>query len=326
MNAHRRGFTRAALVAGAAWAAAGSVRAQSWPSRPVRLIVPFATGGGSDFIGRFMAQRLGQALGQPVVVENRPGAGSTLGIEMVVKSPPDGHTFGLIASSYTVTPSLYKLRFDPVADITPVIQFSQGPMLVVVPKSLPVNSFADLLALARARPGTLNYASAGQGSITHLACALFADMAGLKMTHIPYKGTGPALTDTMSGQTQLFFSSTATALPHVQSGALRALAVTTRERLPALASLPTIAESGLPAYDVPLWHGMIGPAGIAPAIVARLVAESQRTLALRETAEQLAQDGVAPAPVGTPEQFRQRILTEIEQWRGVISRAGVRLE
>jgi tripartite-type tricarboxylate transporter receptor subunit TctC len=260
------------------------------------------------------------------VVENRPGAGSTLGIEMVVKSPPDGHTFGLIASSYTVTPSLYKLRFDPVADITPVIQFSQGPMLVVVPKSLPVNSFADLLALARARPGTLNYASAGQGSITHLACALFADMAGLKMTHIPYKGTGPALTDTMSGQTQLFFSSTATALPHVQSGALRALAVTTRERLPALASLPTIAESGLPAYDVPLWHGMIGPAGIAPAIVARLVAESQRTLALRETAEQLAQDGVAPAPVGTPEQFRQRILTEIEQWRGVITRAGVRLE
>ncbi len=325
MNARRRALHQA-LMAGAAIAFAGSARAQTWPSRPIRLIVPFATGGGSDFIGRFMAQRLGQALGQSVVVENRPGAGSTLGIEMVVKSTPDGHTFGLIASSYTVTPSLYKLRFDPVADITPIIQFSQGPMLVVVPKSLPVNSFADLVALARARPGTLNYASAGQGSITHLACALFADMAGLHMTHIPYKGTGPALTDTMSGQTQLFFSSTATALPHVQSGALRALAVTTRERLPALASLPTIAESGLPAYDVPLWHGMIGPAGIAPAIVARLVDESQRTLALRETAEQLAQDGVAPAPAGTPEQFRKRIQTEIGQWRGVISRAGVRLE
>jgi len=291
----RRTAGRALLAAGALAAVGGAARAQSWPTRPIRLVVPFATGGGSDFIGRFMAQRLGQALGQPVVVENRPGAGSTLGIELVVKSPPDGHTFGLIASSYTVTPSLYRLRFDPVTDITPVIQFSQGPMLVVVPKSLPVVNFSELVALARARPGSLNYASAGQGSITHLACVLFADMAGLQMTHIPYKGTGPALTDTMAGQTQLFFSSTATALPHVQSGALRALAVTTRERLGTLAAIPTIAESGLPAYDVPLWHGMIGPAGVSSDIVTRLVSESRRTLSLRETAEQLAQDGSGAA-------------------------------
>jgi tripartite-type tricarboxylate transporter receptor subunit TctC len=323
---NRRTAGRALLAAGALAAVGGSARAQAWPSRPIRLVVPFATGGGSDFIGRFMAQRLGQALGQPVVVENRPGAGSTLGIELVVKSPPDGHTFGLIASSYTVTPSLYRLRFDPVTDITPVIQFSQGPMLVVVPKSLPVANFTELVALARSRPGALNYASAGQGSITHLACALFADMAGLQMTHIPYKGTGPALTDTMAGQTQLFFSSTATALPHVQSGALRALAVTTRERLGTLAAIPTIAESGLPAYDVPLWHGMIGPAGVSSEIVARLVSESRRTLSLRETAEQLAQDGVAPAPEGSPAQFRDRIRSEIDQWRGVVARAGVRIE
>jgi tripartite-type tricarboxylate transporter receptor subunit TctC len=323
---NRRTAGRALLAAGALAAVGRAARAQAWPSRPIRLVVPFATGGGSDFIGRFMAQRLGQALGQPVVVENRPGAGSTLGIELVVKSPPDGHTFGLIASSYTVTPSLYRLRFDPVTDITPVIQFSQGPMLVVVPKSLPVANFTELVALARSRPGALNYASAGQGSITHLACALFADMAGLQMTHIPYKGTGPALTDTMAGQTQLFFSSTATALPHVQSGALRALAVTTRERLGTLAAIPTIAESGLPAYDVPLWHGMIGPAGVSSDIVARLVSESRRTLSLRETAEQLAQDGVAPAPEGSPAQFRDRIRSEIDQWRGVVARAGVRIE
>lgn len=323
---NRRTAGRALLAAGALAALGGAARAQAWPTRPIRLVVPFATGGGSDFIGRFMAQRLGQALGQPVVVENRPGAGSTLGIELVVKSPPDGHTFGLIASSYTVTPSLYRLRFDPVTDITPVIQFSQGPMLVVVPKSLPVANFTELVALARSRPGALNYASAGQGSITHLACALFADMAGLQMTHIPYKGTGPALTDTMAGQTQLFFSSTATALPHVQSGALRALAVTTRERLGTLAAIPTIAESGLPAYDVPLWHGMIGPAGVSSEIVARLVSESRRTLSLRETAEQLAQDGVAPAPEGSPAQFRVRIRSEIDQWRGVVARAGVRIE
>lgn len=323
---NRRTAGRALLAASALAVVGGAARAQAWPARPIRLVVPFATGGGSDFIGRFMAQRLGQALGQPVVVENRPGAGSTLGIELVVKSPPDGHTFGLIASSYTVTPSLYRLRFDPVTDITPVIQFSQGPMLVVVPKSLPVANFSELVALARSRPGALNYASAGQGSITHLACALFADMAGLQMTHIPYKGTGPALTDTMAGQTQLFFSSTATALPHVQSGALRALAVTTRERLGTLAAIPTIAESGLPAYDVPLWHGMIGPAGVSSEIVARLVSESRRTLSLRETAEQLAQDGVAPAPEGSPAQFRDRIRGEIDQWRGVVARAGVRIE
>lgn len=326
MTSVRRRELIGALAAGPLAAVSPSLRAQTWPTRPIRLIVPFATGGGSDFIGRFMAQRLGQALGQPMVVENRPGAGSTLGIEMVVKSPADGYTFGLIASSYTVTPSLYKLKFDPVTDITPIIQFSQGPMLVLVPKSLPVSSLSELLALARARPGTLNYASAGQGSITHLACAYFADMAGLQMTHIPYKGTGPALTDTMAGQTQIFFSSTATALPHVQSGALKVLAVTTAQRLPALPAVPTIAESGLPAYDVPLWHGMIGPRGMPEAVIERLVAESQRTLTLRETAEQLAQDGVAPAPKGSPEQFRRRIDTEIRQWRAVIDKAGIRLE
>ena len=326
MPSVRRRELLGALAAGPLAAVSPSVRAQTWPTRPIRLIVPFATGGGSDFIGRFMAQRLGQALGQPMVVENRPGAGSTLGIEMVVKSPADGYTFGLIASSYTVTPSLYKLKFDPVTDITPIIQFSQGPMLVLVPKSLPVSSLSELIAIARARPGTLNYASAGQGSITHLACAYFADMAGLQMTHIPYKGTGPALTDTIAGQTQIFFSSTATALPHVQSGALKVLAVTTAQRLPALPSVPTIAESGLPAYDVPIWHGMIGPRGMAEAVIERLVAESQRTLTLRETAEQLAQDGVAPAPKGSPDQFRRRIDAEIRQWRAVIDKAGIRLE
>jgi len=323
---NRRTAGRALLAAGALAAVGRAARAQAWPSRPIRLVVPFATGGGSDFIGRFMAQRLGAALGQPVVVENRPSVGAVVASTYVVKSPPDGHTFGLIASSYTVTPSLYRLRFDPVTDITPAIQFSQGPMLVVVPKRLPVANFNELVALARSRPGSLNYASAGQGSITHLACALFADMAGLQMTHIPYKGTGPALTDTMAGQTQLFFSSTATALPHVQSGALRALAVTTRERLGTLAAIPTIAESGLPAYEVPLWHGMIGPAGVSSDIVARLVSESRLTLSLRETAEQLAQDGVAPAPEGSPAQFRDRIRSEIDQWRGVVARAGVRIE
>jgi len=326
MNSKRRATLLAGLSAGVGPLLATRAVAQAYPSRPIRLIVPFATGGGSDFIGRFMAQRLSQSLGQSMVVENRPGAGSVLGIEMVVKSPADGYTLGLIASSYTVTPSLYKLKFDPVADISPIVQFSQGPMLVVVGKSVPVKTFSELIALAKARPGALNYASAGQGSITHLACAYFADMAGLQMTHVPYKGTGPALTDTISGQTQVFFSSTATSLPHVQSGALKALAVTTAERLPALPDVPTVRESGLPDYDVPLWHGLIGPRGLAPAIIERLASESARTLTLKETAEQLAQDGVAPALGGTPERYRARIAAEIEQWRRVVASAGIRLE
>src|SRR6195256_4188891 len=207
-----------------------SAAAQAYPAKPVRIIVPFAPGGGSDFIARFTAQRLSGSFGSQVIVENKPGAGGLLGIEQGVKADPDGYTFTLIASSYTVNPALYSLKYDPVNDITPVVQISQGPMLVVVNPKVPAKSAAELIALAKAKPGTLNFASAGQGSITHMACELFAYMAGIKMNHIPYKGTGPALTDTIGGQTDVFFSSTATAMPHVKSGKLRAVAVTTSKR------------------------------------------------------------------------------------------------
>jgi tripartite-type tricarboxylate transporter receptor subunit TctC len=326
MSTNRRTFIQSSLALGAAVTGSRAAFAQQYPTKPVKLIVPFATGGGSDFIGRFMAQRLSQSLGQPIVVENRPGAGSVIGIDMVVQSPADGYTLGLIASSYTVTPSLYKLKFDPVADITPIVQFSQGPMLVVVNPSVPAKDLKELIALAKARPGALNYASAGQGSITHLATVLFEQMAGVKLTHVPYKGTGPALTDTMGGQTQLFFASTATSLPHVQSGKLRAIAVTTAKRMPALPNVPTIAESGVPGYDVPLWHGLIGPKGVPRPIVDRYVAESGKTLALKETAEHLMNDGVAPANGSTPEQFRAQISREIAQWHDVVAKAGVKIE
>src|SRR5712671_4143279 len=228
--------------------------AQQYPTKPVRIIVPFAPGGGSDFIARFMAQRLTETLGSQVIVENKPGAGGVLGIEAGVKSAPDGYNLTLIASSYTVNPSVYKLNFDPVNDITPIIQMSQGPLVVVVRPSLPVKTTPDLIALAKAKPGQVNFASSGQGSVIHMATELFQNMAGVKMNHIPYKGTGPALTDTLGGQTDVFFSSTATAMPHVQSGKLRAVAVTTAKRIPALPNVPTVAESGVPGYDVVLWH------------------------------------------------------------------------
>ena len=302
-----------------------TVGAQAYPAKPVRIVVPFAPGGGSDFIARFMAQRLTEGLGKQVIVENKPGAGGVLGIEQGIKSPPDGYTLTLIASSYTVNPSIYKLNFDPVADITPIIQMSQGPLLIVARPSLPVKSTKELIALAKAKPGQVNFASSGQGSVIHLATELFDSMAGIKMNHIPYKGTGPALTDTIGGQTDVFFSSTATAMPHVQSGKLRAIAVTTAKRIPALPNVPTVAESGLPGYEVVLWHGLIGPKGLPRPVVERINSEVTKTLGLKQTAEQLQSDGVAPAG-GTPEQFLAQIRKEIEVWRKVAASAGVKAE
>ena len=316
---------RASLVVAAMLAGPPMALAQQYPTKPVRIIVPFAPGGGSDFIARFMAQRLTAALGQQVIVENKPGAGGVLGIDAGIKSPPDGYTLTLIASSYTVNPSIYKLSFDPVGDITPIIQMSQGPLLVVVNPALPVKTTKDLIALAKSKPGEVNFASSGQGSVIHLATELFANMAAVKMNHIPYKGTGPALTDTIAGQTNVFFSSTANAMPHVKSGRLRAVAVTTAKRIPALPEVPSIAESGVPGYDVTLWHGLIAPKGLPRAIVDRINSEVTRTLKLKETAEQLQNDGVAPAG-GTPEQFAAQIRKEIAVWRKVAADAGVKAE
>ncbi len=302
-----------------------AAQAQQYPVKPVRIVVPFAPGGGSDFIARFIAQRLGAGLGQQAIVENKPGAGGMLGIEAGVKSPPDGYTLTLIASSYTVNPSIYKFSFDPVSEITPIIQLSQGPLLVVVRPSLPVKSTQELIALAKAKPGQINFASSGQGSVIHMATELFQSMAGIKMNHIPYKGTGPALTDTIGGQTDVFFSSTATAVPHVQSGNLRAIAVTSAKRIAALPNVPTVAESGLPGYEVTLWHGLIGPKGLPRPIVERLNGEATKALKLKETAAQLQNDGVAPAG-GAPEQFLAQIKKEIGVWRKVAAAAGVKAE
>jgi len=300
-------------------------QAQQYPTKPVRIIVPFAPGGGSDFIGRFIAQKLTATLGSQVIVENKPGAGGVIGIEQGVKSAPDGYSLVLIASSYTVNPSVYKLSFDPIGDITPIVQISQGPLLVVVNPSVPVKTAKDLIALAKAKPGEINFASPGQGSVIHMATEYFDHMAGIKMSHVPYKGTGPALTDTISGQTQVLFSSTATALPHVKSGKLKAIGVTTPKRIPALPDVPTVKESGLPGYEVILWHGLIGPKGLPKAIVDRLNGEVNKALKLKETDEQLQNDGVS-AGGGTPEQFAATIKKEIGVWKKVAADAGVKAE
>jgi tripartite-type tricarboxylate transporter receptor subunit TctC len=311
-----------------ALAAAGfsaPAHAQKYPAKPVQIIVPFAPGGGSDFIARFTAQRLGDALGAQVIVENRPGAGGLLGIEQGVKAKPDGYSFTLIASSYTVNAALYPLKYDPIADITPVVQISQGPMIVIANPKFPAKTIQELIALAKQKPGRINFASAGQGSITHMVAEFFQYRAGVKMNHVPYKGTGPALTDTVSGQTDIFFSSTATALPHVKSGRLRAIAVTSAKRLPAEPDVPTIAESGVPGFDVVLWHGLIAPKGVPTPIVERINAEVNRMLKIKETEAQLQTDGVAPAG-GNAQRFGAQIRKEIGLWKDVVAKTGVKVQ
>ena len=313
------------FVAATAVIAPVSADAQTYPTRPIKIIVPFAPGGGSDFIARFIAQRLSTAVGQPVIVDNRPGAGGTVGIDAGLASVPDGYTIVLIASSYTTNTVIYKIKYDPVADITPIIQLSQGPMVIVANPNFAPKTAKDIIAMAKAKPGEITFASAGQGSITHMGGELFASMAGVKMNHIPYKGSGPAMTDTIGGQTNLFFATTASALPQIAGGKLKAIAVTTATRLPALPDTPTIAESGLPGYDVTIWHGLIGPKGMPKEAVARLSAEINKLLNLKETAEQLQKDGVFPAG-GSPEQFTVQIRKELTVWKKLMAEGNIKPE
>ena len=305
--------------------AAGTSFSQTYPAKPVRIVAPFAPGGGTDFIARLIAQKLTERLGQQVIVENKPGAGGNLGAEFAVKSAPDGYTLLLIAGSYTVNPSIYKLSFDPVNDISPIVQLSQGPFVVALHPSVPAKTLKELIEYARREPDKLSYASAGSGSITHLASELFLDMAKIKMVHVPYKGTGPALNDTIAGNTQLIFGSVATSLQFIKSGRLRGLAVTTPQRIPAAPELPTVSEAGVPGYQVVLWHGLVGPKGLPGAVVERVNQAANDALKSKDVADLLATDGVAPAG-GTPEQFRSVIRSDIERWSGVVKQANIKAD
>jgi tripartite-type tricarboxylate transporter receptor subunit TctC len=298
--------------------------AQSYPSKPVRLVAAAAAGGGTDFVSRLMANRLTEALGQQVIVENRAGAGSTLGYEFGMRAAPDGYTLTMITPSYAINPSLYPLKFDAAADYTPVIPVARGPYVLVVHPALPARTVRELVALAKAKPGQIVYGSSGQGAIVHLTTELFLHMAGVQMTHVPYKGGGPALTDLIAGQIQLVFATTQVGLPQVKGGRLRALAVTTPARIAADPQLPTVAEAGVPGYEVTNWHGLIGPKGLPRAIVDRLNSEATKIITLKEMEERLQADGMSPAG-GTPEQLHAQISREIEQWRQVVARAGIKI-
>ena len=299
--------------------------AQEYPARSVKIVAPFAPGGGTDFIARLIAQKLTERLGQQVLVDNRPGAGGNIGAEFAVRAAPDGYTILLVAGSYAVNPSLYRLTFDPVKDITAIVQLSQGPFVVAIPPSVKATSLGEFIALAKREPERLSYASAGSGSITHLASELFLDMAKIKVTHVPYKGTGPALTDAIGANVQLIFGSVATTLPHIKSGKLRGLAVTTLKRISAAPDIPTMVEAGIAGYDVVVWHGLVGPKAMPQAVVDRLNREVNMALRATDMESLLSTDGVSPAG-GTPEQFLSTIRLDIDRWARVIRQAGIRLE
>jgi tripartite-type tricarboxylate transporter receptor subunit TctC len=299
--------------------------AQSYPAKTLRIIVATAAGGGSDFIARLLAQKLSESLGQQVIVENRAGAGSTLGIEAGIRAAPDGYTFNLITPSYSINPSLYNLKFDPLNDYTPIVPVARGPLVAAIHPSVPAKTLRDLIALAKARPGQIVYGSAGQGTIVHLANALFLHGAGVQMVHVPYKGGAPALTDLMAGQISLVFATPQTGLPQVKAGRIRALAVTTRERIAAEPSIPTIAEAGVPGYDVSNWHGLIGPKGLPRAVVERINGEVNKIIRSKEMEDRLRGDGVSPAG-GTPEALQEQIRREITMWRDVVKAADIKVQ
>ena len=299
--------------------------AQSYPAKPVRIIVPFAPGGGSDLAGRLIAAKLTERMGTQFIVENRPGAGSNLGAELAVKSPPDGYTLLVISASYTVNPSVYKLSFDPMNDITPIIQISGGPYVVAVHPSVPANTLAEFIAYAKKEPGKLAYGSSGNGSIMHVASEYFLDSARIKVLHVPYKGTGPAVQDTIGGQVQLVFGAVPVTLPHVKAGRLRALAVTTQKRIAAAPDLPTVEEVGFPGYEVTNWHGLVGPKGIPRDIVLRLNREIGEVVKGDEMKKNLVAEGLEPAG-GTPERFGEILRNEMVRWSKVVKQAGIKVD
>jgi tripartite-type tricarboxylate transporter receptor subunit TctC len=313
------------LLLAALFAAPLIAFAQSYPAKPVRIIVPFAPGGGSDLAGRLVAAKLTERMGGQFIVENRPGAGSNLGAEIAVKSPPDGYTLLLISASYTVNPSVYKLSFDPINDITPIIQISGGPYVVAVHPSVKANSLSEFIELVKKDPGKYAYGSSGNGSIMHVASEYFLDAAKIKVLHIPYKGTGPAVQDTIGGQVQLVFGAVPVTLPHVKAGRLRALAVTTSKRIAAAPDLPTVEEVGFPGYEVTNWHGLVGPKGLPRDIVERLNKEIGEVVKGDDMKKNLAADGLEPAG-GTAARFGEILKTEMVRWAKVVQQAGIKVE
>lgn len=306
---------------------AGSAAAQTYPSKPVRMMVPFPAGGGSDTMGRIVGTRLSERLGQQIVVENRPGAAGSIGADIVARAPADGYTILLGSTSELVQyPNVNpKIPYDPVRDFAPISLVGTIPLVLVVHPSLPVKNVKGLVALAKARPGEINFGSAGQGATTHLAVELFILLTGVKMTHVPYKGSPQAVADLVSGDVQLGIPTMPAALPFIKSGRVKVLAVSSAKRASNLPDIPSLDEAGVKGYDATLWTGMLAPAGTPKEIINRLHAEIAKVLALKEVNDALDKQG-AEAQGSTPEQFTAFIKTEHAKWAKVVKTAGVRIQ
>ncbi len=301
--------------------------AQAYPNHAIRLVVPFPAGGTTDILARDVAKQLTETLGQAVVVDNRPGAGGNIGADLVAKAAPDGYTLLMgTVGTHAINPSLYaKMPYDHVKDFVPVVLVAGVPNVLVVNPSVPVNTVADLIKLAKAKPGTINFASSGSGTSIHLSGELFKTMAGVDMTHVPYKGSSPALTDLMGGQVQIMFDNLPSSLPLIKSGKLRAVAVTSLKRAPALPDVPTVAESGLPGFEASSWFGILAPAGTPAPIVARLNTEVNKWLQGPEAKQQLTTQGAAAAG-GPPENFVAHIRAETDKWAKVVKASGAKVD
>jgi tripartite-type tricarboxylate transporter receptor subunit TctC len=317
---------RPLVLAAALFAMALPSLAQTWPNKTVKIVVPFPAGGPTDVLTRVLADKLGAQMGQPVVVENKPGAGGSIGADLVAKSAADGYALVMAtASTHSIGPYLGKLPYDPVKDFTPIVWVGNATNLMVVSNHVPANSVKELIELARKDPGKFNYATSGIGTISHLTTELFASMAGVKLTHVPYKGTQQSIPDIMSGQVAILFDNIMTAQPNVKAGKVKALAISSPKRSALVPDIPTVAESGLPGFQSVVWFGLLGPAGTPKAVVDRMNAEMNKALLLPEVQARFVQMGFEPAG-GTPGDFAQTIQRDAEKWSKVIREAGVKPE
>jgi tripartite-type tricarboxylate transporter receptor subunit TctC len=308
----------ALLVATLPLTAAG----QSWPDRPVKIIVPFGPGGFTDVAARILQKELSASLGQPVVVENKPGAGSTIGTAEVANAKPDGYTLAMISTTHVISPHLYKqMPYDPIKAFTPVMKLAEGPYVLVVHPSLPAKNVAELISLARAQPGTIDYASSGNGSAQHLVGALFNSTAGVKMNHVPYKGSNQAMNDLVGGQVKVSFVGVPNALPNLANGKLRALGVSTAKRYAELPDVPTIAEAGLPGYDATVWLGLLAPAGTPREVVQKINTEIAKVLSTAEAKKLMASAGVDVA-IAPSDDFGALLRSELDRWGKVVKETG----